>query len=129
MNTLQSECMDHVANVTSNVGLVSTSQSQFPPPMFDLERMTTAEDDIYRSHERESAACSQCFSVVDELFLDATDMNCYCERCWIHHYGSAPVTCMTQPLVQVEGYEIWTLENLQVGWKMVDLPGWPPVSS
>eukprot|EP00811_Abedinium_folium_P025981 NODE_3761_length_1990_cov_5.369297.p1 GENE.NODE_3761_length_1990_cov_5.369297~~NODE_3761_length_1990_cov_5.369297.p1 ORF type:complete len:563 (-),score=157.14 NODE_3761_length_1990_cov_5.369297:138-1826(-) len=90
-----------------------------------LERMTTGDSQaVELVPTGELSTCMQCNHEVRELFLDASDMNRYCDSCWTEFYGSPPICCAQLPLVQVEVYEVWTLEKLQLAWSQVALPGW-----
>lgn len=70
--------------------------------------------------------CCQCQVESVELFIDPSDMNRYCERCWIDYYGQPPARCELQPLVNVEVMEIWNEDRLALAWSELPLPGWPP---
>lgn len=70
--------------------------------------------------------CSQCFCEAAELHQDPTDLQRYCEKCWIEYYGQPPTRNELQPLVAVEVHETWAEELLAQAWSEQILPGWPP---
>jgi len=76
----------------------------------------------------DTTRCTQCLSPFESsaLFLDASDMNQYCEQCWTSYYGQAPERCEVQPLIKVEIAETWHEERLAQLWAEQTLPGWPP---
>eukprot|EP00930_Biecheleria_cincta_P032899 TRINITY_DN22791_c0_g1_i1.p1 TRINITY_DN22791_c0_g1~~TRINITY_DN22791_c0_g1_i1.p1 ORF type:complete len:652 (+),score=136.90 TRINITY_DN22791_c0_g1_i1:127-2082(+) len=73
-----------------------------------------------------TAICSQCFCEAAELYQDPTDLQRYCENCWIEYYGRPPLRNELQPLVGVEVHETWAEELLAQAWSEQILPGWPP---
>jgi serine/threonine protein kinase len=79
------------------------------------------------AHVGTPATCHQCGSEALELFVDHTDLNRYCERCWVEYYGQHPSRCESQPLVSVEVMEIWPEDRLVQQWEEMPIAGWPPV--
>jgi serine/threonine protein kinase len=71
------------------------------------------------------AVCHNCGCEAGDLFVDSTDNNRYCERCWVDYYGQSP-TRELQPLVHVEVQEYWYEDRLAQIWSENLLPGWPP---
>mmetsp|Transcript_122438 Transcript_122438/g.305674 ORF Transcript_122438/g.305674 Transcript_122438/m.305674 type:complete len:710 (+) Transcript_122438:148-2277(+) len=69
--------------------------------------------------------CCQCSLETQDLFLDPSDMNRYCEQCWSEYYGRPPHS-EVQALVGVEVSEIWAEDRLGQLWNENALPGWPP---
>lgn len=69
--------------------------------------------------------CCQCGAESGELFIDPSDMNRYCEKCWIDYYGQPPARDQA-PLVTVEVSEIWNEDRLAQTWAGLPIPGWPP---
>eukprot|EP00931_Biecheleriopsis_adriatica_P083889 TRINITY_DN5757_c0_g1_i1.p1 TRINITY_DN5757_c0_g1~~TRINITY_DN5757_c0_g1_i1.p1 ORF type:complete len:750 (-),score=172.32 TRINITY_DN5757_c0_g1_i1:87-2336(-) len=76
--------------------------------------------------EKTVSTCAQCFCETEVLYLDPSDLNRYCESCWIEYYGRPPSSGETHPLVPVEVSEIWLEDLLQRAWAEQILPGWPP---
>jgi len=72
------------------------------------------------------ATCSQCFCEAAKLYQDPTDLQQYCENCWIEYYGQPPLRNELQALVGVEVNETWAEELLAQAWSEQILPGWPP---
>lgn len=71
--------------------------------------------------------CAEC-KAGGELFIDSSDMQCYCEACWMEYYGSPPRRSFAQSLVAVESGGIWNDIRLSDVWRTVPLPGWPPAA-
>jgi serine/threonine protein kinase len=80
--------------------------------------------------------CSQCL-VTGEVFrdpLDPTDLDLYCERCWIESYANSPteapdLTGLTDKLVVVLPTKIWRQRDLTEKWYEAPLKNWPPYAS
>eukprot|EP00439_Symbiodinium_sp_Y106_P080614 s1077_g19.t1 len=74
---------------------------------------------------KSASTCSQCFCEAASLFLDPSDLNQYCESCWIEYYGHPP-SRSELALVPVEVSEPLAEEVLAEAWSEQILPGWPP---
>ncbi|CAE7353003.1 pknB, partial [Symbiodinium necroappetens] len=74
---------------------------------------------------KSASTCSQCFCEAASLFLDPSDLNRYCESCWIEYYGHPP-SRSELALVPVEVSEPLAEEVLAEAWSEQILPGWPP---
>jgi len=84
---------------------------------------TTVMQMLYES----SLLCYQCNAKGLELFLDHTDMNRYCEQCWVQFYGQRP--SYSELLVPIEVSDIWSDRKLEREWADRKLQGWPPVAT
>ncbi|CAE8720479.1 unnamed protein product, partial [Polarella glacialis] len=73
-----------------------------------------------------TSSCSQCYLEANNLFLDPTDSQKYCESCWTEYYGQHPARGEALPLVHVEVAELWLEDILSQAWAECILPGWPP---
>mmetsp|Transcript_10064 Transcript_10064/g.22244 ORF Transcript_10064/g.22244 Transcript_10064/m.22244 type:complete len:705 (-) Transcript_10064:317-2431(-) len=77
--------------------------------------------------EMRVSVCHQCGVEGSDLYLDASDMNRYCEQCWSEYYGNPPNRGEAVGLVMVEVGELWPEERLARLWAENILPGWPPI--
>lgn len=76
-----------------------------------------------------ASSCIQCGVEGEKLWLDSTDMNRYCSKCWADFYGEPPASRsahVLQHLVTVEVGDLWQEDNLSQLWSEGQLPGWPP---
>lgn len=72
--------------------------------------------------------CHQCGvekSDVVRLFVDSSDLQRYCERCWMEYYGTDQRPINNQ-LVPVEPGEAWADDKLAQEWAAKPIVGWPP---
>eukprot|EP00746_Dinoflagellata_sp_MGD_P065586 gnl/MRDRNA2_/MRDRNA2_27313_c0_seq1.p1 gnl/MRDRNA2_/MRDRNA2_27313_c0~~gnl/MRDRNA2_/MRDRNA2_27313_c0_seq1.p1 ORF type:complete len:646 (-),score=115.60 gnl/MRDRNA2_/MRDRNA2_27313_c0_seq1:22-1959(-) len=80
--------------------------------------------------------CSQC-GVQGDVFrdpLDPTDLDLYCEKCWIESYSNSPheapdLSGLTDKLVIVHPIKIWRERELSQKWMQAPLANWPPYAS
>jgi len=71
-------------------------------------------------------ACHQCKIETQDVFLDPSDMNRYCDTCWAEYCNITPGRDEPLPLVNVRVAEIWPETRLSDLWAQTNLLGWPP---
>eukprot|EP00929_Paragymnodinium_shiwhaense_P050111 TRINITY_DN2525_c0_g1_i1.p1 TRINITY_DN2525_c0_g1~~TRINITY_DN2525_c0_g1_i1.p1 ORF type:complete len:750 (+),score=148.24 TRINITY_DN2525_c0_g1_i1:123-2372(+) len=80
---------------------------------------------------RTQGQCVDCMASGD-VYQDPMDLKLYCRRCWIEYYcpptgkdGAGPPFRLTR---LVRG-DLWTDDQLRLGWARTPIFGWPPRSS
>jgi serine/threonine protein kinase len=126
-DALQQEAPQEEAPVETLLPPKTTSCSQEDSGKFSTSMASTASTctPAAAGASHSLAICHGCSCEAVDLYVDSTDNNRYCERCWVEYYGQPP-TRELQPLIHVEVQEYWYEDRLAQIWSEHLLPGWPP---